>query len=92
VIGGIIIEDQGIQGVLVGIVIDLDIQLGDNIHYHSKKADPSISLVKHKRRRFELHCLQGEIQNIKPPTFDGEHRKSEFIEAWLFGLTKYLHL
>jgi hypothetical protein len=30
--------------------------------------------------------LQGEMRNIKPPTFDGENMKDEDAEAWLLGM------
>jgi hypothetical protein len=33
------------------------------------------SLVKKHKRRFGVDELQGEMNNIKPPTFDGEHKK-----------------
>jgi hypothetical protein len=36
--------------------------------------------------------LQGELRKIKPPTFDGEHRKGEEVEAWLLGMRKYFQL
>jgi hypothetical protein len=30
--------------------------------------------------------------NIKPPTFDGEHKKYDDVEAWLFGMRKCIQL
>jgi hypothetical protein len=36
--------------------------------------------------------LQGEFKKIKPPTFDGEHKKDEYVEAWLLGMRKYFQL
>jgi hypothetical protein len=39
--------------------------------------NPSVSLVRRKRRRLEKDILQGELRKIKPPTFNGEHRKGE---------------
>jgi hypothetical protein len=36
--------------------------------------------------------LKGEMNNIKPPTFDGEHQKEEDAETWLLGMTKYFQL
>jgi hypothetical protein len=33
--------------------------------------------------------LQGEMNNIKPHTFDGEHKKDEDVETWLLGMRKY---
>jgi hypothetical protein len=36
--------------------------------------------------------LKGEMNKIKPPTFEGEHKKEEDAEAWLFGMRKYFQL
>jgi hypothetical protein len=36
--------------------------------------------------------LKGEMNKIKPPTFDGEHNKEEDVETWLLGMRKYFHL
>jgi hypothetical protein len=36
--------------------------------------------------------LKGEINKIKPPTFDGEHKKEEDVETWLLGMKKYFQL
>jgi hypothetical protein len=36
--------------------------------------------------------LQGEIKKIKPPTFNGEHRKGEEVDAWLLEMNKYFQL
>jgi hypothetical protein len=36
--------------------------------------------------------LQGEMNKIKPPTFDGEHKKDEDAETWLLGMSKYFQL
>jgi hypothetical protein len=38
---------------------------------------------------YELH---GEMNKIKPPTFDGEHKKDEGAETWLLGNKKYFQL
>jgi hypothetical protein len=32
---------------------------------------------------------RGEMNKIKPPTFDGEHKKDEDAETWLLGMRKY---
>jgi hypothetical protein len=42
---------------------------------------PSVSHVWSKRRRPEVDILQGEIGKIEPPTFNGEHRKGEEVQA-----------
>jgi hypothetical protein len=41
------------------------------------------------RRRPKSSILQGEIRKIKPPSFDGEHRKGEDVEVWLLGMRKH---
>jgi N-glycosylase/DNA lyase len=33
--------------------------------------------------------LRGEMNKIKPPTFDGEHKKDEDAETWLLGMRNY---
>jgi len=32
------------------------------------------------------------MNNIKPPTFDGEHKKDMDIKAWLLWMRKYFRL
>jgi hypothetical protein len=48
-------------------------------------SNPSVSPMRRQRRRPEGDILQGELRKIKPPNFNGEHRKGEEVEAWLFG-------
>jgi hypothetical protein len=36
--------------------------------------------------------LKGEMNKVKPPTFDGEHKKDEDVETWLLGMRKYFQL
>jgi hypothetical protein len=40
-------------------------------------------------RRSEVDELKGEMNKIKPPTFDGEHQKEEDVETWMLGMRKY---
>jgi len=56
------------------------------------KSNTNVSLVINQRRRPKLNILQGELRKIKPPSFDGDHRKREDVEAWLFGMGKYFKL
>jgi hypothetical protein len=56
---------------------------GSRHHQHSQKhshkrahSSSSPSPVK-KHRRFGVDELKGEMNKIKPPTFDGEHKKYE---------------
>jgi len=78
----------------------------DNRHHHhsprqlairahaflESKSIPSLSLIKPHRRRYEVDERQGELKKIKPPTFDGEHKKYEYAEVWLLGMRKYSQL
>jgi hypothetical protein len=71
----------------------------DRHHHHSPRhsagrAHSSSSpypIMKHKRRS-GVDELQGEMNNIKPPTFDGEHKKDEDAKTWLLGMRKYFQL
>jgi hypothetical protein len=78
--------------VLVDITIHLDIQPEEHMHFQNQRAAQVVSPVRHQRRRHELDILQGELRRLKPPTFDGEHRKGEDVEAWLLGMRKYFQL
>jgi hypothetical protein len=37
-----------------------------------------------KHRRSGMDELKGEMNKIKPPTFDGEHKKEEDVETWFW--------
>jgi hypothetical protein len=39
------------------------------------------SLVRNHKRRYGVDELQGKMNKIKPPTFDGEHKKDEDVET-----------
>jgi hypothetical protein len=43
-------------------------------------------------RRSRVDDLKGEMNKIKPPMFDGEHKKEEDVETWLIGMKKYFQL
>jgi hypothetical protein len=67
-------------------------------HHHSPRhsnkrenINSSPSLVR-KHRRSGVDELRGEMNKIKPPTFDGEHKKDEDAETWLLGIRKYFQL
>jgi hypothetical protein len=53
------------------------------------KSSPS-PLRKHKISGVDE--LRGEMKKIKPPTFDGDHKKDEDAEIWLLGMRKYFKL
>jgi hypothetical protein len=43
----------------------------------------SPSLIRKHKRRIGVDEVQGGMNNIKPPTFDGEHKKDEDAKTWL---------
>jgi hypothetical protein len=45
-----------------------------------------------KHRRSGVDELKGGVNKIKPPTFDGEHKKEEDVETWFLGMRKYFQL
>jgi len=50
--------------------------LNKKTYAHSRlEIIPSISPIRHKRRRHGSDNLQGELREIKPPSFDGENKK-----------------
>jgi hypothetical protein len=71
----------------------------DRKHHHSPKhsfrktrsSSSRSPIIKHKRR-IGVDELQGEMNKIKPPTFDGEHKKDEYEKTWLLGIRKYFQL
>jgi hypothetical protein len=34
--------------------------------------------------------MRGEMKKIKPPKFDGEHKKDEDAKTWFLGMRKYV--
>jgi hypothetical protein len=67
-------------------------------HHHSqghskrRKHNSSSPSPTRKHRRSGVDDLKGEMNKIKPLTFDGEHQKEEDIETWLLGMRKYFQL
>jgi hypothetical protein len=71
---------------------------GSEHHQHSrrnsKRRPHNSSSPSHTRKhiRYEVDELKGEMNKIKRPTFDGEHKKDEDAEAQLMGMRKYFQL
>jgi hypothetical protein len=71
---------------------------GNRHHQHSQRHskrrphNSSSPSPTRKHRRSEVDELKGEMNKIKPPTFDGEHKKDEDVETWLLGMRKYFQL
>jgi hypothetical protein len=55
--------------------------------HSSSSPSPTIN-----HRRSGMDELKGEMNKIKPPTFDGEHKKEEDVETWFLGMRKYFQL
>jgi hypothetical protein len=71
----------------------------DRHHHHSpihfcRKVRSSLSPypVRKNKRRTGINELQGEMNKIKYPTFDGENKKDEYVETWMLGMRKYFQL
>jgi hypothetical protein len=67
-------------------------------HHHSqscskRRAHSSSSpYPTRKHKRSGMDEMKVEMNKIKPPTFDGEHKKEEDVETWLLGMRKYFQL
>ena len=48
--------------------------------------------MRYKKRRFAWGELVGQLRRTKLPTFDGEVKQGEDVEAWLLGLEKFFQL
>jgi hypothetical protein len=61
---------------------------------HSSKEAHHVQahIIPRNNRRSGVDELKGEMNNIKPPTFDGEHMKEEDVETWFLGMRKYFQL
>jgi len=47
-----------------------------------------------RSKRIKLHRDHpyGEFRKVKPPTFDGESKTGQEVEAWLLGMKKYFRM
>jgi hypothetical protein len=61
-------------------------------HFNKRTHSISIPSPTRKHRIYGVDELKGEMNNIKPPTFDREHKKDEYVETWLLGMRKYFQL
>jgi hypothetical protein len=61
-------------------------------HFDKETPSSSSSSPTRKHRKSGKDELKGEMNKIKPPTFDGEHKKEEDVEKWLLGMKKYFQL
>jgi hypothetical protein len=76
------------------------ISRSDSIHHHHSQRNSnrishnnsSSSPIRKHHRRSRVDELKGEMNKIKPPSFDGEHKKDEDTERWLLGMSKYFQL
>jgi hypothetical protein len=61
---------------------------------HSKRIAHSSSSPSPTRKHkiYGVDELKGKMNKIKPPMFDGEHKKEEYDKTWLLGMRKYFQL
>jgi hypothetical protein len=48
-----------------------------------------MSSIKHQRRKQEVDSLQGEMGNLKPPSFGGKREREDDAKEWFLGLNIY---
>jgi hypothetical protein len=61
-------------------------------HSNKNKNNNSIPSPIRRHRKSGVYDLRGQMNKIKPPTFDGEHKNDEYVETWLLGMRKYFQL
>jgi hypothetical protein len=55
-------------------------------------SDTRPSVPRNKKMRHSQSSLPKEFKKDKSPTFDGEIKKGEEVEAWLLGMRKYFRV
>jgi hypothetical protein len=72
----------------------VDKHLHHSLRYSTSRVRSSSSPppVRNHKRRTRVDELHGEMNKIKPPTFDGEHKKNEDAKPWSLGMRKYFQL
>ena len=58
----------------------------------SSSRTSSYSHRKQKKQKTSKSHKFEEFKKAKPPSFDGEIKKGEEVEAWLLGLKKYFRV
>jgi hypothetical protein len=61
-------------------------------HSDRKTHNSSSPSPTRKHRKSGKEELKGEMNKIKPSTFDGEHKKEEDDDTWFLGMKKYFQL
>jgi hypothetical protein len=61
-------------------------------HTNKKTGNNSSPSPIQRYKRSGVDELRGEMRKIKPPTFDGEHKKDEYAETWLLDMRNYFQL
>jgi hypothetical protein len=61
--------------------------------HSNRRASNNSNISPFKRyKRSGVDELRGEMNKIKPPTFDGEHKEVEDAKTWFLGMRKYFQL
>jgi hypothetical protein len=61
-------------------------------HSNKREHNSSSPSPTQKHRKYGVYELKGEMNKIKPPTFDGDSKKDVDVEEWLLGMRKYFQL
>jgi hypothetical protein len=72
------------------VVVDITVAPKDILAVRTHSSSSPSPTRKHQKSGREE--LKAEMNKIKPPTFDGEHKKEEDVETWLLGMKKYFQL
>ena len=62
--------------------------------FDSKRSteDSGSSSQRGRRKRRYQNCSRDEFSKAKPPTFNGEVKTGQEVEAWLLGIRKYFQV
>jgi hypothetical protein len=61
-------------------------------HFGKEANSSSSPSPTRKHKRSGMDELKGQMNKIKPRTFDGEHKKKEDAKTWFLGMRKYFQL
>jgi hypothetical protein len=61
-------------------------------HSHKREQNNSSPSPVRKHKRSRVDEVQEEMNKIKPPMFDGEHKKDEDVETWMLVMRKCFQL
>jgi hypothetical protein len=72
--------------------VDMHLHHSPRYSFGRARNSSSPSPVRNHKRRIGVDELQGEMNKIKPHTFDGEDKKDEDAQTWFLVMRKYFQL